>query len=60
MNCYLCPDLEYCQICPINAAFTGSPLGKIPGYVCEIQRIKAKEKKEFRKEKSKQNKGLQK
>lgn len=53
MDCYLCPELEYCQICPINAAFTGSPLGKIPGYVCEIQRIKAKEKKEFRQEKSK-------
>jgi hypothetical protein len=60
MDCYLCPELEYCQICPINAAFTGSPLGKIPGYVCEIQRIKAKEKKEFREEKSKRKRGLQK
>jgi sulfatase maturation enzyme AslB (radical SAM superfamily) len=48
MDCYLCPELEYCQVCPINAAFTGSPLGKIPSYVCEIQRIKAKERKEFR------------
>lgn len=48
MDCYLCPDLEYCQICPVNAAFTGSPLGKIPDNVCEIQRIKAKEKKKFK------------
>jgi len=49
MDCYLCPEIEYCQICPINAAFTGSPLGKIPGYVCEIQRIKKGDSPLFRK-----------
>jgi MoaA/NifB/PqqE/SkfB family radical SAM enzyme len=60
MSCYLCPELEHCQICPINAAFAGSPLGKIPSYVCEIQRIKAQEKKKFIQEKLKRNKSLQK
>jgi len=33
-----------------STTFSGSPLGKIPDYVCEIQRIKAKEKKKFRNE----------
>ncbi len=50
MDCYLCPELEDCEICPLNAAFNGSPLGKIPSYICEIQKIKIKEKKKFRKE----------
>jgi len=50
MDCYLCPELEDCQVCPVNAAFSGSPLAKIPDYVCEIQRIKAEEKKKFRDE----------
>ena len=57
MDCCLCSDLDDCQICPINAAFTGSPLGKIPDYVCEIQKIKIKEIKKFREETSKKSKG---
>ena len=49
VDCFLCPELENCAVCPINAAFSGVPLGKIPDYMCEIQKIKIKEIKKFRK-----------
>ncbi len=47
MECFLCSELENCAVCPINASFSGSPLGKIPSYFCEIQKIKIKEKEKF-------------
>lgn len=48
MNCLLCPDLEKCSICPISAAFSGKVLGKIPVYLCQIQKIKIHEKEKFK------------
>jgi radical SAM protein with 4Fe4S-binding SPASM domain len=39
-DCFLCPELEYCRVCPISATFSGLPLGWIPDHVCKIQRIK--------------------
>jgi len=50
MRCFLCSELENCAICPINASFSGVPLGNIPSYACEIQKIKIREKESFRKE----------
>lgn len=50
MKCFLCSELENCAVCPINASFSGNPLGKIPSYVCEIQKIKIREKEKFVKE----------
>jgi len=50
MRCFLCSELENCAVCPINASFSGNPLGKIPSYVCEIQKIKIKEKETFMEE----------
>ncbi len=50
MECFLCPELEKCTVCPINASFSGHSLGKIPFYLCEIQKIKIKEKEKFRQE----------
>jgi sulfatase maturation enzyme AslB (radical SAM superfamily) len=50
MKCFLCSDLENCEVCPINASFSGVPLGKIPNYTCEIRRIMIREKGKFRKE----------
>jgi sulfatase maturation enzyme AslB (radical SAM superfamily) len=46
-DCFLCPNLEDCSVCPVNAAFSSSKLGLIPDYVCTIQKIKIREKKEF-------------
>ncbi|MFQ6108507.1 MAG: hypothetical protein ACE5L7_03020 [Candidatus Aminicenantales bacterium] len=50
MECLFCSELEECAICPINAAFAGSPIGKIPAYMCEIQKIKIKERKRLEKQ----------
>ena len=50
LGCFLCPELENCEACPINASFSGNPLGEIPSYLCKIQKIKIKEKEKFRRE----------
>ena len=42
-DCFLCPDLEYCSVCPVSSSLSGYPLKKIPGFVCKIQKIKANE-----------------
>jgi hypothetical protein len=50
MECFLCPELEKCAVCPINASLSGHSLGKIPSYLCEIQKIRIKQKEKFKKE----------
>ncbi len=50
LDCFLCPELENCAVCPVNASFSGNPLGEIPSYLCKIQKIKIKEKAKFRRE----------
>ena len=47
MKCLLCLELESCAVCPVNASFSGLPLGEIPPYLCEIQKIKMKNFKWF-------------
>lgn len=49
-ECLFCANLEKCTICPISAAFTGFPIGEIPPFICEIQKIKIREKQKFREE----------
>ncbi len=50
LDCFLCTELEDCTVCPINASFSGNPLGEIPSYMCKIQKIKIKEKEKLRRE----------
>ena len=50
LECFLCPELESCAVCPINASFSGNPIGTIPSYLCKIQKIKIKEKEKFKRE----------
>ena len=50
MDCFLCPYLEECGVCPVNISFTGYPLGEIPDYVCQIHKIKIQIKEELLKE----------
>lgn len=50
MKCFLCPEIEDCTVCPVNAAFSGGPFGWVPSYVCKIQKIKIREKKALEKE----------
>lgn len=48
MECFLCSELENCGVCPINASFSGVPLGKIPDYICKIRKIMIREEEKFR------------
>jgi sulfatase maturation enzyme AslB (radical SAM superfamily) len=43
-DCFLCLELEYCRVCPISAALSGLPIGRIPDHFCTIQRIKHEER----------------
>jgi len=46
--CFLCDYLPECGICPIDAAFSGHPLGQVPAHLCEIKRILIDSKRRFR------------
>lgn len=48
--CKYCAELTECAVCPMNAALSGFSIGKIPRWVCEIKKIKRKEKEIFWKE----------
>ena len=39
-ECFLCPDIGFCSVCPVSSSFSGAPLNKIPDYLCQIQKIK--------------------
>ena len=39
--CFLCSDIFSCRVCPVNAAYVTSELGKVPGWVCKITKIQA-------------------
>lgn len=45
--CNRCVELRECWVCPMNAAFSSSVLGKIPDWLCKINKILRKEKKNF-------------
>jgi hypothetical protein len=45
--CFLCGDIESCNVCPVYVAYSTSSLGKIPGWVCKINKIKMRMKKIF-------------
>ena len=47
--CFLCGDIESCDVCPVYTAYSTSVIGKIPGWVCEINKIKSRGKKIFQK-----------
>jgi radical SAM protein with 4Fe4S-binding SPASM domain len=46
-ECFICEYLPECGICPMEAAFSGLPLGEVPSYLCRIQRIKSESRKRF-------------
>jgi sulfatase maturation enzyme AslB (radical SAM superfamily) len=46
-NCFLCEEVNRCGVCPVNAAYTTSSIGKISPWVCELHRLREKEKKRF-------------
>lgn len=47
-ECFLCKEFKNCAVCPINASLSGVPIGQIPEHICEIQKIKRREREKFR------------
>lgn len=43
-SCIQCPELDECDICPIDGAFSSSFIGKIPEWKCKIKKILRREK----------------
>lgn len=48
--CFLCPEVKRCSVCPVSAALSGAPLGRIPDDLCAIQKVKIREQRLFREE----------
>ncbi|MDQ1350202.1 MAG: Radical protein [Acidobacteriota bacterium] len=38
-DCFLCPEIETCRVCPINAAYETGSLGKISCQKCRLMKI---------------------
>ena len=48
--CFLCREVENCGICPVTAAYSTGFIGKIPPWMCSLNRILRNEKETFVKE----------
>jgi hypothetical protein len=46
--CFLCPELERCEVCPVTAVLAGAEWGRVPASVCAIQRVKSRHLRLFR------------
>jgi sulfatase maturation enzyme AslB (radical SAM superfamily) len=45
--CILCPDLDECGVCPIDAALSTMVLGKLPDWMCDMKKAFRAERKRF-------------
>ena len=45
--CFLCDDVNICQICPVSEAHVTSVIGRISPWVCRIKKIQRQQKKNF-------------
>lgn len=45
--CFLCGDIFSCRVCPVNAAYVTSELGKVPAWICKINRIQMRVRDEL-------------
>ena len=48
--CMLCDELESCVVCPMDAAFSGEAIGKIPDWKCRMKKVIRSERDLFWKE----------
>lgn len=55
-HCFLCDEVDSCRICPANAAYATSSVGKISPWVCRLNKLQKKERERFREEISTHNK----
>jgi MoaA/NifB/PqqE/SkfB family radical SAM enzyme len=42
--CWLCPDRSHCRLCPVNAAFFSSGLGRVSSSACALSRALIRER----------------
>lgn len=45
--CALCEELDECRVCPMDAAFSGSIIGHVPDWICRINQILIRERRDF-------------
>ena len=45
--CFLCEEVDNCAECPVNAAYATGSIGKLPPWVCRLNKIKRKHKEKF-------------
>ena len=45
--CMICDNLKECVVCPAEAAYSSSKIGKIPTWTCKIRKIIMKERRLF-------------
>ncbi len=48
-DCFLCPEVETCRVCPINAAYETGSLGKISCQKCQLMKIEKNTRNLFEK-----------
>lgn len=46
--CFLCEDVDRCGVCPVDAAYSTHFIGKIPPWVCDLNRLEKKIRDKFR------------
>jgi uncharacterized protein len=45
--CFLCPEVDGCVVCPVNAAYSSESLGAIAGLTCELKKIQREAQRTF-------------
>lgn len=45
--CFICENKQYCNICPVDAAFATDRIGIIPSWICHLIRVLKKGKYQF-------------
>jgi sulfatase maturation enzyme AslB (radical SAM superfamily) len=46
-DCFLCPEVKTCRVCPINAAYSTGSVGKIPSKICKLIKIEKNAREVF-------------
>ena len=57
-SCMICDNIKECVVCPVEAAYSSSKIGKIPPWTCKIRKILINERRFFWEEVESQNPGL--
>lgn len=46
--CFLCPEVESCMVCPVNAAYVSGSLGRVSDRQCRLNKIQMNASRNFR------------